>query len=190
MRLTPGRHSSLRASELLDNISTKSSVDIYSRVLVETFFTILCEDSCTWWSHCISKLKYYWHNIIWNLEHFAFSQRWSSGFRSLRMWGHFTGLLTPDVSRLLPCLVPVTHWGGVTSNKNGDLNMGCDCTRNVLSVYVGVVPLYLLTSVLVDCVTTLIFKSLPLCVWQLTSSKRHFRSVVYIDSTHDVFWPQ
>ena len=37
----------LRASELLNSFSTGSSVDVYSLVLVETFFTILGEDSCT-----------------------------------------------------------------------------------------------------------------------------------------------
>jgi len=31
--------------------------------------------------------------------------------------------------------------------------MECAFTRNVLSVRVGVVPLYLLTSILVDCIT-------------------------------------
>ena len=51
------------------------------------------------------------------------------------------------------CLVPVTQCGGFTSNKNGDLNMEFVCTRNVLSVCVVLVPLYLLTSVLVDCIT-------------------------------------
>lgn len=150
MELTRGGHSALRTSQLLNNFSTNSSVDIYSRVLVETFFTILGEDSCTWCSNCcISKLKYYWHNVVWNLEHCGISQRWSWDLRSLRMWRH-----APDVSRLLPCLVPVIQCGGIKSYKNGYLNTEFICTRNVLSVCVSVVPLYLLTSIIVDYYVT------------------------------------
>lgn len=58
--------------------------------------------------------------------------------------GRFENTSLSDTSH--PC-------GDVTSNKNGDLNMEYICTRNVLSVCVGVVPLYLLTSILVDCIT-------------------------------------
>lgn len=133
---------------------------------MEALFTIVGKDSCSWCSDCcIQKLKYIWHKVIQNLEHFTFSKRCCWSLRSFGMGRRVTGWMVPDVSRLPPCLeTSGTLWRRATSNTNWDL-IWYVFVQGMRCQYVEVVAVCPMTSILVIVLHRIIFKSLPISVF-------------------------